>query len=122
MASIKSNEGCLKNAIWSPKILDNKELKKKSDQLKRIKRILCEEPDFWTMVSLTEKILNPLKNAILEIEGSVVDIRRSYKAVEFAFNEAIEIAGAFPEEYLNGVTEVVFEIFVDTYLKFSDSQ
>lgn len=90
--SINANKSCLKIAIWSPKITDNMELKKDPARLKKLKSLLSENNNFWTNVALVEELLRPLKNAILAIEGSVVEVRTSYRIIESAFDKALEVA------------------------------
>ena len=101
----------MKSAIWSPRIQEDKELKKNPERLKRLKIILCEDPKFWESVTLIEEILRPLKTSILKIEYSVVDVQQSYKLVESAFKEANEIALRFPDSLLQDeIKEVPFKI------------
>jgi hypothetical protein len=104
--SIKANEACLKSAIWSPKIADNKEIKKKPERLNNLKHLLCEDNDFWIRLTLIEELLRPLKTAILAIEGSVVDVYKAFKLVDFSFDQASEVASKFPDKQKNRIEEV----------------
>jgi hypothetical protein len=119
--SIKKNEVCLKSAIWSPKIQDNKELKKKPDRLKDVKQILCEDNKFWSAIGLVEELLRPLKTSILAIEGSTADVRKSYKIVQSAFHEALEVADKFVEEQVGENKQVISQSFFNknSYFRFS---
>lgn len=100
------NESCLKSAIWSPKIQENKELKKNLARLNELKKILCESDDFWHAVRLIEELLRPLKSSILAIEGSVVDARIAYKSIESSFREAGEVAVKFSKDQIGAIKQV----------------
>lgn len=104
--SIKSNEVCLKSSIWSAKITDNVEIKKKPDRLKKLQKLLCDDIDFWSNLGLVEELLRPLKTAILTIEGSSVDVQKSYKVVDSAFEKASKVASKFSIEQKESINQV----------------
>lgn len=112
--SIKENESCLKSAIWSPKIQDN------TERLKQLKKLLCEDDNFWKQVGLTEAILAPLAHVILKIEGSDVDARDSYKLIEDAFQQALAISSKFDDHQVKEIVKVCLKRYV--IIKFLDSQ
>jgi hypothetical protein len=104
--AIKSNESCLKSAIWSPKIEENANTEKRKKNLKQLKKLLCEDTEFWSNLALIEELLRPLKSAILSIEGSIVDVSKAYKVVGAAFDKTSEIASKFPTEQVESINEV----------------
>ncbi|KAE9546800.1 hypothetical protein FO519_009988 [Halicephalobus sp. NKZ332] len=107
LESIKKNESCLKSCIWLPKIVDDKELRKNMNRLTELRQILCEDRHFWKQLSLIEELLHPFKTAISSIEGSVVDVRKSYKIVETSFDKANEIATKFSADEMEEITEIL---------------
>jgi hypothetical protein len=108
--SVKENEACLKSAIWSPKIVDNAEIKKKPERLSTLKHLLCEDTGFWANLALVEELLNPLKTAILAIEGSVIDVSKAFKVVESAFEKAVGIASKFSTEQKEEIVKVSMNV------------
>lgn len=113
--AIKSNEACLKSAIWSTKITDNVEIKKKPEHLKNLQQLLCEDSKFWANLLLIEELLRPLKTAILGIEGSSIDVQKSYQIVELAFETAFKTASKFSPEQKKPIDQVIFKWFLKEF-------
>jgi hypothetical protein len=107
--SIKENEIYLKSSIWHQSIIE----KSKTDkifkgQADNLRKILCQSPDFWKQVDLIEKLLNPLADAILKIEGSVVSVHDSCKLVDLAFQQSLTISEQFEEDQIDDLKQVIF--------------
>ena len=93
--SVETNEECLKSAIWSPTISEKKEL---NNEAKRLQKLLCSTPEFWEKIKLIQKLLFPLADSILKIEGAIVDVRASYKVTDSAFHQSLEVSLQFATE------------------------
>ncbi len=108
--SIKDNEDCLKSTIWDQSIVEKSkhdvEFKKKTNG---VREILFNDLNFWKQVTLTEQLLAPLADAILNIEGSVVDARTSYKSIDAAFESSLAISQKFEEDKVEELKEVSFK-------------
>lgn len=107
---IKTNESCLKNAIWHQKITNKAKSDKNFEkQVKHLQEIICQSPDFWKHVDSIEKILVPLADAILKIEGSIVDVRKSYEFVDAAFQQSLTVSKQFKADQMNAFKQVNFK-------------
>jgi hypothetical protein len=61
-------------------------------------------------LALVEELLNPLKTAILAIEGSVIDVSKAFKVVESAFEKAVGIASKFSTEQKEEIVKVSMNV------------
>lgn len=83
-----------------------KKCKYRRKNLKQLKKLLCEDTEFWSNLALIEELLRPLKSAILSTEGSIVDVSKAYKVVGTALDKTSEIASKFPTEQVKPINEV----------------
>jgi len=105
IASIVNNEDCLKSAIWHQTLTSNKE-KKFREKLEQLQSMLCTNQEFWPAIKFIEKLLRPLADAILKIEGDEINVRNAFKTVEVAFQRSLAIVEKFPEEHQKQIKQV----------------
>jgi len=98
------NKKCLQSAIWEQSLFDNKDL---HESVVEMREIICSTPAFWDNVDLIEKLLSPLADAILKIEGSIVNVRGSYKAINDAFQKSLKISDQFEANEAEACKEVI---------------
>jgi hypothetical protein len=95
LKSIRENKEALRIAIWDQRIIGDAKMRA---QAKPLQELLASTSDFWPAIEMIEKMLAPLADAILAIEGSIVDVRSSYKLISDEFARAIDAANNVPAQ------------------------
>lgn len=79
-------------------------------KVSELQEILCQKPEFWKRVDLIEKLLAPLTDAILKIEGAIVNVRDSYKLVDNAFQQSSKISEQLEGKQAQECKKVNFQL------------
>lgn len=107
LSTILKYENALKAAIWDSKLPHDTNAKKKQDELRGF---ICGDKSFWTQLKVISDILKPLARAIKQIEGSIVDARFAYHAVDSAFADCLKQVEKFDSEDQAKLKQVNFTI------------
>jgi esterase/lipase len=87
----------LKAAVWDPKLPTDKKSKKQIDKLRQM--ICSNADDFWPTLKRVSDVLEPLKIAINQIQGSAIDVRQALYIVDQAFVNCLEAVLVFDDKF-----------------------